>query len=150
TPPAPPPTCPPPRRPKPCPPPRTCPSPTPPPSCPPPFLPPPPPSPCRTDTAPTAVPSCPVQLSCDIGWDLHGRKCYLFSPYKFTWSQSSQMCQLYGGLLVKIESMLEQKFLNGKVRSLMSDAEDKFWIGLSDSETEGVWKWTDGFSLNPL
>ncbi|XP_055019902.1 C-type lectin domain family 4 member E-like, partial [Boleophthalmus pectinirostris] len=90
-----------------------------------------------------------LRLHCDVGWELNGTSCYYFSTLKLSWSQSRRQCQKASGDLVKIESREEQRFLFGKVRHLMSEDEEKFWIGLTDSETEGEWKWIDGSALDP-
>ncbi|XP_055020087.1 C-type lectin domain family 4 member M-like isoform X2 [Boleophthalmus pectinirostris] len=90
-----------------------------------------------------------LRLHCDLGWELNGPNCYYFSTLKLSWSQSRWQCQKASGDLVKIESREEQRFLFGKVRHLMSEDEEKFWIGLTDSETEGEWKWVDGSALDP-
>ncbi|XP_033980060.1 C-type lectin domain family 4 member E-like [Trematomus bernacchii] len=91
--------------------------------------------------------SCP---KCPVGWERHGGKCYNFSTYTATWTRSRDECRCKGGDLVKIESREEQEFLEQKVRDIMTADEDKFWIGLTDSETEGTWLWTDGSALDSL
>ncbi|XP_072307504.1 C-type lectin domain family 4 member E-like, partial [Eucyclogobius newberryi] len=95
------------------------------------------------------VSTCSTKLQCETNWKLNGRKCYYFSTNKFSWIKSKTFCESMDGRLVKIDSREEQLFLYEKLRTLMSEGEDKFWIGLTDSEAEGVWKWTDGSSLNP-
>ncbi|KAA8590710.1 hypothetical protein FQN60_014644, partial [Etheostoma spectabile] len=57
-----------------------------------------------------------------------------------TWKESRDDCILKGANLVIINSKEEQDFLR-KFQKLM-------WIGLTDSETEGTWKWVDGTPLN--
>ncbi|XP_033935303.1 galactose-specific lectin nattectin-like [Pseudochaenichthys georgianus] len=85
---------------------------------------------------------------CPDGWERHGGKCYNFSIIKATWTRSGADCRRTGGDLVQIESSEEQKFLEQTLRCYMTEDEDKFWIGLTDSETEGAWLWTDGSALD--
>ncbi|KAL3059471.1 hypothetical protein OYC64_014138 [Pagothenia borchgrevinki] len=85
---------------------------------------------------------------CPDGWEPHGGKCYYFSINEATWTRSRAACRRTGGDLVKIESTEEQESLEQKVRGEMTEEEDKFWIGLTDSETEGTWLWTDGSPLD--
>uniref|UniRef100_A0A8C6S658 C-type lectin domain-containing protein n=1 Tax=Neogobius melanostomus TaxID=47308 RepID=A0A8C6S658_9GOBI len=90
----------------------------------------------------------PCVVRCDAGWRLNGTKCYHFSSNRLNWTESRDMCQRLRGDLVKIESREEQEFLDGKLQTEMIDNGDKFWIGLTDSEAEGQWVWTDGSPLN--
>uniref|UniRef100_A0A8C4EGW4 C-type lectin domain-containing protein n=1 Tax=Dicentrarchus labrax TaxID=13489 RepID=A0A8C4EGW4_DICLA len=70
--------------------------------------------------------------------------CYYFSTNYLTWSESRDECGQKGGDLVQIDSREEQL----KLREKMNFDEDKFWIGLTDSEKEGTWLWVDGSPLN--
>ncbi|XP_060915398.1 C-type lectin domain family 4 member D-like [Labrus mixtus] len=97
-------------------------------------------------------PTCPASGSCwkcKDGWERHGEKCYSFSTTKSTWNKSRDECSGGRGDLVKIDSTEEQTFLDMRLRDKMTEAEDKFWIGLTDSEREGTWLWADGSPLNP-
>ncbi|KAK5910858.1 hypothetical protein CgunFtcFv8_005084 [Champsocephalus gunnari] len=86
--------------------------------------------------------------TCPVGWERYGGKCYYFSTNKTTWTRSRDECRRQGGDLVKIESREEQEFLDQKLRVKMTADQDKFWIGLTDSETEDTWLWTDGSALD--
>ena len=52
-------------------------------------------------------------------------------------------CQRNGAKLVKIETDKENDFIKNKYLNTSSI----YWIGLSDIDNEGEWKWTDGTGL---
>lgn len=99
-----------------------------------------PPTPTATSYEP-----CP---KCEAGWEHHGGKCYKFTTSKASWNESRCLCQSQGGDLVKIDSENEQRFLERRLRVVMNELEDKFWIGLTDSKEEGRWLWVDGSLLD--
>ncbi|KAM9838702.1 C-type lectin domain family 4 member E-like [Aulostomus maculatus] len=86
---------------------------------------------------------------CEALWVKRGTKCYYFSFSSSSWGTSRRLCRDNGGDLVKINNRVEQTFLETALRGEMKHAEDKFWIGLTDSQDEGEWLWVDGSPLNP-
>ncbi|KAJ8366729.1 hypothetical protein AAFF_G00344940 [Aldrovandia affinis] len=79
---------------------------------------------------------------CPEGWEQSNSKCYYFSTEGKSWNDSRSDCLKQGADLVIIESKDEQDFISKHTRGI-----DVFWIGLSDSETEGTWLWVDGTPL---
>ncbi|XP_029019814.1 C-type lectin domain family 4 member M-like isoform X2 [Betta splendens] len=69
------------------------------------------------------------------GWVYFNGSFYYISSIMKTWQQSREDCQQKKVDLIIINSKKEQDFFQ-KFRSPM-------WIGLSDRQTEGVWKWVD-------
>ncbi|XP_026013041.1 C-type lectin domain family 4 member E-like isoform X2 [Astatotilapia calliptera] len=103
----------------------------------------------------TVQPTCPAPkvmddpcYKCEEGWEQHGGKCYYFSISKSSWEQSRDECRAKRGDLVKIDSREEQKLLERRLRDVMTEDEDKFWIGLTDSAVEGRWVWVDRSPLD--
>uniref|UniRef100_A0A8C7JQ35 Uncharacterized protein n=1 Tax=Oncorhynchus kisutch TaxID=8019 RepID=A0A8C7JQ35_ONCKI len=79
--------------------------------------------------------------SCPEGWRRFGCSCYYLSTEKKSWEESRQDCLERGADLVIINSKEEQTFING------FESVNFSWIGLTDSVTEGTWKWVDGTPL---
>ncbi|XP_053335427.1 C-type lectin domain family 4 member M-like [Clarias gariepinus] len=77
-------------------------------------------------------------------------KCFIFSSFYFmsneykNWTESREDCIKRGADLVIINSREEQEFISKQKVNKKVQA----WIGLSDRETEGEWKWVDNTTLN--
>uniref|UniRef100_A0AAY4DP32 C-type lectin domain-containing protein n=1 Tax=Denticeps clupeoides TaxID=299321 RepID=A0AAY4DP32_9TELE len=68
-----------------------------------------------------------------------GSSFYSISNEQKPWNESRAECRGRGADLVVINSLEEQEFIhNLTIRT---------WIGLTDNEQEGVWKWVDGSPL---
>ncbi|CAL1612103.1 unnamed protein product [Knipowitschia caucasica] len=74
------------------------------------------------------------------GWIYFSESVYLGSTTERNWSESRQFCQDQGADLVIITSVQEKDFIS-------SIYKDRRWIGLSDLQEEGVWRWVDGTKL---
>ncbi|XP_062420863.1 CD209 antigen-like protein A [Pungitius pungitius] len=83
---------------------------------------------------------CKQNKTCPEGWKMFSCSCYLLSTRDDSWTNARTDCRANGADLVIIDSPQEQKFLS-------SIAKDRAWIGLSDKEMEGTWKWVDGTPL---
>ncbi|XP_031140532.1 CD209 antigen-like protein C [Sander lucioperca] len=77
---------------------------------------------------------------CKDGCKLFSNSFYYISSDKMNWKGSRQDCRNRGADLVVVNNEGEQAFINSFRRI--------FWIGLTDKEEEGTWKWVDGLILN--
>ncbi|XP_047455940.1 CD209 antigen-like [Mugil cephalus] len=77
---------------------------------------------------------------CPAGWQMFSCSCYFLSGKPGSWDEGRQDCRDKGADLVVIDSPEERMFLSISINSNM-------WIGLSDREVEGTWKWVDGTPL---
>ncbi|XP_067371574.1 CD209 antigen-like protein C [Channa argus] len=78
--------------------------------------------------------------TCPAGWKILHFSCYFISRVSGSWKRGRQDCKDREADLVVIDSAEEQKFISGFITV-------DTWIGLTDSEEEGTWKWVDGSSM---
>ncbi|XP_039374323.1 C-type lectin domain family 4 member F-like [Mauremys reevesii] len=72
------------------------------------------------------------------GWKFYGGNLYYFSQERKSWDEAERFCVSQDSHLTSVSSQAEQEFLS-------SDTKDQnHWIGLTDRETEGNWRWADG------
>ncbi|XP_052086299.1 perlucin-like protein [Mytilus californianus] len=81
--------------------------------------------------------TCTLTAECPVDWILHGNSCYYFSYDLTTWSTATIECQNKGGYLVEVDNDRENAWLVSKLK-------DEVWIGLTDIQTEGRWRWQTG------
>ncbi|XP_070845608.1 CD209 antigen-like [Chaetodon trifascialis] len=74
-----------------------------------------------------------------FGWTYFKGSFYHISSTKKNWQQSRDDCLQKGADLIIINSKEEENFAKHFKKCL--------WIGLTDTETEGKWKWVDGTPL---
>ncbi|KAK0150206.1 C-type lectin domain family 4 member F [Merluccius polli] len=73
------------------------------------------------------------------GWMYFNHSLYFISTTKRNWTASRDYCLQRDADLIVINSREEQEF----VKELGAD----YWIGLSDRDPEGTWKWVDGTNM---
>ncbi|XP_077587204.1 C-type mannose receptor 2-like isoform X2 [Stigmatopora nigra] len=80
---------------------------------------------------------------CPPGWLLYKDNCYYFAQYwsqRKSWYEARNSCQDHSADLVVIQNIGERKWLESSVKR-------NSWIGLSDRDREGKWKWINGAPL---
>ncbi|XP_048012446.1 CD209 antigen-like protein C isoform X2 [Megalobrama amblycephala] len=73
------------------------------------------------------------------GWIYNQSSLYFISSEKRNWAESRRYCTERGADLIIINNREEQEFVK--------NSSDSFWIGLTDSDVEGRWKWVDGTNM---
>ncbi|XP_059181114.1 CD209 antigen-like protein A [Centropristis striata] len=74
-----------------------------------------------------------------FGWEHFNGSYYYISSSMKSWQDSRSDCQQRDADLLIINSKEEQEFIRR--------FQIPIWIGLTDRDTEGVWKWVDGSPL---
>ncbi|XP_062976933.1 macrophage mannose receptor 1-like [Elgaria multicarinata webbii] len=78
---------------------------------------------------------------CQKGWKRHGLYCYFIGQTSVIFSEAKNICAANKGFLTSVEDRYEQAYLTSLIGL---HSEKMFWIGLSDIEQPGTFKWTSG------
>ncbi|XP_028576820.2 hepatic lectin-like [Podarcis muralis] len=73
-------------------------------------------------------------------WEYFDGRCYYFSLRKATWHTAKSLCAERNSSLVVIHDEAKQNFLESRTKN------ERYWIGLTDINEEGQWRWIDGIS----
>ena len=82
--------------------------------------------------------------ACQGNWEKNGDHCYLWSrkgQQKLTWDDAEEFCNKEGGHLASVTSEAINEYIHHEKRKRRIS---RLWIGGTDKEKEGVWKWSDG------
>ena len=82
--------------------------------------------------------------SCPEGWVEKTGSCYFWgrTDDKKTWEEAEQFCRNMGGRLPVVTSKPLNNYLVAEKKRRHS-SHLPIWLGGSDKEQEGVWKWSD-------
>ncbi|XP_060564881.1 SCO-spondin-like isoform X2 [Ruditapes philippinarum] len=83
---------------------------------------------------------CPVCPS--SSWVYKRPSCYLFIRQKMTFDAAQKTCHGRNASLVHVQSTVENSFVVSYLKS-HNDSDTGWWLGMTDSVTEGNWEWSD-------
>ncbi|NXC68371.1 MRC1 protein, partial [Anhinga anhinga] len=78
---------------------------------------------------------------CQKGWMKHGFYCYSVGQLPAKFSEAKQICEENKGHLATVRDRYEQAFLTSVIGF---NPVKYFWIGLSDVEEQGTFRWASG------
>ncbi|XP_038636630.1 asialoglycoprotein receptor 1-like [Scyliorhinus canicula] len=81
-----------------------------------------------------------ISSTCPVGWQEFNKTCYHFSAERGHWHNANSSCVAKNTTLAIVTSQGQQNFIETHDR-------DKRWIGLTDLEQVGVYRWVNGDQL---
>ncbi|XP_067253225.1 C-type lectin domain family 10 member A-like [Chanodichthys erythropterus] len=81
------------------------------------------------------------ELQICAGWNFYQSSLYYISNKTKNWTESRRYCTERGADLIIINNTEEQEFVKNVSGAAV------VWIGLTDSDVEGTWKWVDGSNM---
>ncbi|XP_052762419.1 hepatic lectin-like [Mya arenaria] len=86
--------------------------------------------------------------SCPDAWTAFMGSCYLFGHDLMTFHEAAVLCKSYEANLIHIETSNENTFIEDQLKHLYrASSATAWWIGLTDENVEGLWKWHDTDTL---
>uniref|UniRef100_A0A672Y6Y3 C-type lectin domain-containing protein n=1 Tax=Sphaeramia orbicularis TaxID=375764 RepID=A0A672Y6Y3_9TELE len=80
---------------------------------------------------------------CPMFWFNFNGRCYKYVATPMTWADAELYCVSQRANLVSIHSLEEHNFVKILIQNF-DHAQGWTWIGLSDTQKEGTWMWSDG------
>ncbi|KAL0965895.1 hypothetical protein UPYG_G00287370 [Umbra pygmaea] len=87
---------------------------------------------------------------CPPGWASFSGNCYWLVSNKIlltSWHEAQTKCSSFGANLVTIKSHEEQFFINTYLPELNEGEVPDVWIGVSDKDKDGTFKWVDNTDI---
>uniref|UniRef100_UPI00398F735C collectin-12 isoform X1 n=2 Tax=Pristiophorus japonicus TaxID=55135 RepID=UPI00398F735C len=81
----------------------------------------------------------PKLNGCPPKWKNFKDKCYYFSVDLVEFEEGKNLCKNMSSNMIIINNREEQQWVRKQMNGI-----NYFWIGLSDTEQQNVWKWVDG------
>ncbi|XP_071776222.1 lactose-binding lectin l-2-like [Centroberyx gerrardi] len=85
--------------------------------------------------------------SCPMFWYSFNGRCYKYIATRMTWADAELYCVSQRANLVSFHSADDCSFVKSLIKNF-DPAEGRTWIGLSDTQKEGAWMWSDGSEVN--
>ena len=85
--------------------------------------------------------------SCPMFWYSFNNRCYKYIATDMDWADAELHCVSEGANLVSVHSKGEDHFVKSLIKNY-DPTEGYTWIGLSDTQKEGRWMWSDGSAVN--
>uniref|UniRef100_A0A9J7ZYV9 Collectin-12 n=2 Tax=Cyprinus carpio TaxID=7962 RepID=A0A9J7ZYV9_CYPCA len=82
---------------------------------------------------PTSTPGCPPQ------WKSFRDKCYYFSSERLSFNETNERCSNKSSTMLIINDEDEQLWIKRQI-----SGKGYFWLGLTDTVEENIWRWVDG------
>ncbi|XP_048242800.1 uncharacterized protein LOC124119955 [Haliotis rufescens] len=92
---------------------------------------------CLTDG--TWSPGGYVCGSCPNGWKFYNGDCFVYVNVEKNYADAVSHCQTLGAIVAPTKDMKELEFVSG-----LREKKKLIWIGGTDIDTEGSFKWSDG------
>lgn len=74
-----------------------------------------------------------------------GNKIYSIFDVPLSWSKADELAKNKGGYLMEVNSSDEQKIV---IELLEYGSKPQYWIGGTDKDSEGTWKWVNGNGIS--